>query len=128
MTILERIIAVKRKEIAAAKGPQVINLQARRYRSDDRFAYYANGKIAQPGEAVLYRFRTPQKKAGGGGPLTVLALDQGTVREIMAMDPHAALEFLQLLCRLVASRLREIDEKVIGWRIMSGERNESVSA
>jgi CRP/FNR family transcriptional regulator, cyclic AMP receptor protein len=62
------------------------------------------------------------------GPLTVLALDQGTVREILAMDPHAALEFLQLLCRLVAGRLREIDEKVIGWRIMSGERNESVSA
>ncbi len=25
------------------------------------------------------------------GPLTVLALDQGTVREILAMDPHAAL-------------------------------------
>ncbi|HSF38761.1 MAG TPA: cyclic nucleotide-binding domain-containing protein [Thermoanaerobaculia bacterium] len=62
------------------------------------------------------------------GPLTVLALDQGTVKEVLAMDPHAALEFLQLLCRLVANRLREIDEKVIGWRIMSGERNESVSA
>jgi CRP-like cAMP-binding protein len=62
------------------------------------------------------------------GPLTVLALDQATVREVLAMDPHAALEFLQLLCRLVANRLREIDEKVIGWRIMSGERNESVSA
>jgi CRP-like cAMP-binding protein/thioredoxin-like negative regulator of GroEL len=63
-----------------------------------------------------------------GSPLTVLALDQGTVREVLAMDPHAALEFLQLLCRLIANRLREIDEKVIGWRIMSGERNESVSA
>jgi CRP/FNR family transcriptional regulator, cyclic AMP receptor protein len=63
-----------------------------------------------------------------GGPLTVLALDQGTVREVLAMDAHAALDFLQLLCRLVANRLREIDEKVIGWRIMSGERNESVSA
>ncbi|HVR97136.1 MAG TPA: cyclic nucleotide-binding domain-containing protein [Thermoanaerobaculia bacterium] len=63
------------------------------------------------------------------GPLTVLALDQATVREVLAMDPHAALEFLQLLCRLVANRLREIDEKVLGWRIMSGERNdESVSA
>ncbi len=62
------------------------------------------------------------------GPLTVLALDQATVREILAMDSHAALEFLQLLCRLVANRLREIDEKVIGWRILSGERNESVSS
>ncbi|HKV07594.1 MAG TPA: cyclic nucleotide-binding domain-containing protein [Thermoanaerobaculia bacterium] len=49
-----------------------------------------------------------------GGPLTVLALDQGTVKEVLAMDPHAALEFLQLLCRLIANRLREIDEKVIG--------------
>jgi CRP/FNR family cyclic AMP-dependent transcriptional regulator len=61
-----------------------------------------------------------------GGPLTVLALDQATVREILAMDPHAALEFMQLLCRLVANRLREIDEKVVGWRILSGERNEGV--
>jgi len=59
------------------------------------------------------------------GPLTVLALDQSTVKEVLAMDPHAALEFLQLLCRLVANRLREIDEKVIGWRILSGERTES---
>ncbi len=63
-----------------------------------------------------------------GGPLTVLALDQATVREVLAMDSHAALELLVLLCRLVANRLREIDEKVIGWRIMSGERNEMVSA
>jgi CRP-like cAMP-binding protein/thioredoxin-like negative regulator of GroEL len=63
-----------------------------------------------------------------GGPLTVLALDQATVREILAMDPHAALEFLQLLCRLIANRLREIDEKVVGWRILSGERNEGISA
>jgi CRP-like cAMP-binding protein/cytochrome c-type biogenesis protein CcmH/NrfG len=63
------------------------------------------------------------------GPLTVLALDQATVREVLAMDPHASLEFLQLLCRLVANRLREIDEKVVGWRILSGERNdESISA
>jgi CRP/FNR family cyclic AMP-dependent transcriptional regulator len=64
-----------------------------------------------------------------GGPLTVLRLDQATVREVLAMDAHAALEFLQLLCRLIANRLREIDEKVVGWKIMSGERNEeSVSA
>jgi CRP-like cAMP-binding protein/Flp pilus assembly protein TadD len=63
-----------------------------------------------------------------GGSLTVLALDQETVREVLAMDPHAALEFMQLLCRLIANRLREIDEKVIGWRIMSGERNEMASA
>ena len=56
-----------------------------------------------------------------GGPVTVLALDEGTLREVLTVDPHASLEFLQLLCRLVAKRLREIDEKVIGWRIMAGQ-------
>lgn len=55
-----------------------------------------------------------------GGPLTVLALDQPTVQEVLAMDSQASLEFLQLLCRLIGHRLREIDEKVIGWRILAG--------
>lgn len=55
-----------------------------------------------------------------GGELTVLALDQPTVREVLSMDSQASLEFLQLLCRLIAHRLREIDEKVIGWKILSG--------
>ena len=63
-----------------------------------------------------------------GGPLTVLALDQGTIQEMLALDPQASLDFLKLLCRLIAKRLREIDEKVIGWRILSGERNQSASA
>lgn len=63
-----------------------------------------------------------------GGALTVLALDQGTIQEMLALDPEAALEFMKLLCRLMAKRLREIDEKVVGWRILSGERNQSASA
>lgn len=63
-----------------------------------------------------------------GGPLTVLALDQGTIQEMLALDPQASLDLLRLLCRLVAKRLREIDEKVIGWRIMSGERVPSATA
>ncbi len=56
-----------------------------------------------------------------GGPLTVLALDQPTVQEVLDMDSQASLEFLQLLCRLISHRLREIDEKVIGWRILAGD-------
>jgi CRP-like cAMP-binding protein/cytochrome c-type biogenesis protein CcmH/NrfG len=62
-----------------------------------------------------------------GGPLTVLALDQGTIQEMLSLDPQASLDLLRLLCRLIAKRLREIDEKVIGWRIMSGERATHVS-
>lgn len=62
-----------------------------------------------------------------GGPLTVLALGRSTVREVLSMDAEAALEFLRLLCRLLADRLREIDEKVVGWRILAGH-SESASA
>ena len=64
-----------------------------------------------------------------GGPLTVLALGQSTVRDVLSMDADAALEFLRLLCRLLADRLREIDEKVVGWRILAGGNpSESMSA
>lgn len=62
-----------------------------------------------------------------GGVLTVLALDQATIQEMLVLDPQASLDFLKLLCRLVAKRLREIDEKVIGWRILSGERTPEVA-
>ncbi len=57
-----------------------------------------------------------------GGPVTVLSFDQSAVHDVLAMEPRVALGFLRLLCRLIAKRLREIDEKVVGWRILSGER------
>lgn len=62
------------------------------------------------------------------GPVTVLALDQSTVREILSLDSRAGLDFLHLLCRLVAERLNEIDEKVIGWRILAGGLAETIPA
>ena len=54
------------------------------------------------------------------GPVTVIVFDQSTMREVMSMDPIAALDFMRLLCRLLCERLSEIDEKIIGWRIMAG--------
>ena len=56
------------------------------------------------------------------GPVTLVAFDQTTLQEVMAMDPRSALDFMKLLCRLIADRLRDIDEKVTSWRIMSGSR------
>ena len=55
------------------------------------------------------------------GAVTVLALDQRTIQEMLALDPTASLEFVRLLCRLLSKRLREIDEKVVTWRIFVGE-------
>lgn len=54
------------------------------------------------------------------GPVTLVAFDDRTIRDVMAGDPHAALELMKLLCRLLCRRLREIDEKVTSWHIMAG--------
>ena len=54
------------------------------------------------------------------GPVTLVAFDDRTIRDVMAGDPHAALELMKLLCRLLCQRLREIDEKVTSWHIMAG--------
>jgi CRP-like cAMP-binding protein len=61
-------------------------------------------------------------------PVTVLAIDQKTTQEMLALDPAASLEFVKLLCRLVSKRLREIDEKVVTWRIFAGEPDGNASA
>ncbi len=63
--------------------------------------------------------RSAEAKAHAG-PVTVLALDQTTFREILAMDAHASLELLQLLCRLLSRRLMEMNAKLVGWSILAG--------
>ena len=60
------------------------------------------------------------------GALTVIAFDELTLKEVQSVDPRAAVDFIRLLCRLMCKRLREIDDKVTGWRIMSGQRGEGV--
>ena len=54
------------------------------------------------------------------GDATVLSIDRSTLNEILSMDPHAALQFLNLLCRLISRRLREINDKIVQWKYMSG--------
>jgi CRP-like cAMP-binding protein/Flp pilus assembly protein TadD len=61
------------------------------------------------------------------GPLTVLAFDRSTFQEILSMDAHASWELLQLLCRLIARRLREMNSKLVGWSILAGPHREAVS-
>lgn len=53
-------------------------------------------------------------------PATVLSIDRGTLNEILSMDPHASLQFLNLLCRMISARLREINDKIVQWKYMSG--------
>ncbi len=54
------------------------------------------------------------------GDATVLSIDRSTLNEILSMDPHASLQFLNLLCRMISRRLREINDKIVQWKYMSG--------
>jgi CRP-like cAMP-binding protein/Tfp pilus assembly protein PilF len=60
------------------------------------------------------------------GPVTLIALDQGTIKEVFSMEVRSSLKFLRLLTRLIAKRLREIDEKIVTWRIMAGQHADSL--
>jgi CRP-like cAMP-binding protein len=51
---------------------------------------------------------------------TVLSIDRATLNEILSMDPRASLQFLNLLCRMISRRLREINDKIVQWKFMSG--------
>jgi CRP-like cAMP-binding protein len=63
--------------------------------------------------------RSADAKAHDGGA-TVLSIDRATLNEILSMDPQASLQFLNLLCRMISRRLREINEKIVQWKYMSG--------
>jgi CRP-like cAMP-binding protein/tetratricopeptide (TPR) repeat protein len=54
------------------------------------------------------------------GDATVLSIDRATLNEILSMDPRASLQFLNLLCRMISRRLREINDKIVQWKYMSG--------
>lgn len=54
------------------------------------------------------------------GDATVLSIERATLNEILSMDPHASLQFLNLLCRMISRRLREINDKIVQWKYMSG--------
>jgi len=63
--------------------------------------------------------RSAEAKAHGGGAV-VLEIPNEVVDGLL--DPHkvSSLRLLKILCALVAKRLREISDKLVGWFIISG--------
>lgn len=50
----------------------------------------------------------------------VLRIPRDVVGQLLDIRKVSSLRLLRLLCSLVAKRLREIDDKIIGWHILSG--------
>jgi hypothetical protein len=50
----------------------------------------------------------------------VLAIPRNVLEGILDIHKVSSLRLLNILCNLVTSRLREIDDKVITWFILAG--------
>ncbi|MBP7586883.1 MAG: cyclic nucleotide-binding domain-containing protein [Thermoanaerobaculia bacterium] len=63
--------------------------------------------------------RSAQARAHDGGAV-VLAIPAEVVAGILDVRKISSLPLLKILCGLVAKRLREVDDKIVGWYILSG--------
>ena len=63
--------------------------------------------------------RSADAKAGGGGAV-VLAIPGHVLEGILDIQRVSSLRLLRVLCSMVARRLREIDDKIAGWFMLSG--------
>lgn len=63
--------------------------------------------------------RSADAKAHVNGT-TVLTISRSVLNEILSVDVESAYQFLSILCRILTQRLREINLKIIQWRLMAG--------
>jgi CRP-like cAMP-binding protein len=63
--------------------------------------------------------RSADAKADEGGAV-VLVIAREVVEGLLDIQKLSSLRLLKILCHLVATRLRELDEKVVSWFIFSG--------
>ena len=70
--------------------------------------------------------RSADAKAHDTGAV-VLSISHEVLQGILDIQKVSSLRLLELLCGLVAKRLREIDDKLIGWYIFDAGSGESLS-
>lgn len=73
------------------------------------------------GEMALFdrEPRSADAKADEGGAV-VLSISREVLSGILDIGKPSSLRLLELLCSLVAKRLRELDDKLVGWFILAG--------
>ncbi len=66
------------------------------------------------------RSRSADAKAHPEEGATVLGLRHEVVEQILDIDRLSSIRLLKILCRLATERLRKINEKLLGWHLVSG--------
>lgn len=52
-------------------------------------------------------------------PCTTFVVDRQRLEEILDMDPDAACQFLNLMCRILCRRLRAMNDRLMAWHLMA---------
>ncbi len=71
--------------------------------------------------------RSADAKAHESGAV-VLSISRDVIKGILDIQKVSSLSLLRLLCNLVAKRLREIDDKLVGWFIFAAGSGESLDS
>jgi CRP/FNR family cyclic AMP-dependent transcriptional regulator len=54
------------------------------------------------------------------GNATVLAIDKAVLDDVLHSNIDSAVQFLTIICKILSYRLREINDTLVKWKIMSG--------
>lgn len=94
---------------------------------EEALAFLERGDYFGEMALIDHEPRSADAKADAGGAV-VLAIPRDVLKGILDIDKVSSLRLLKLLCTLIARRLRELDEKIVGWFIISGGQGGDLDA
>lgn len=86
---------------------------------EEALAFLGRGDFFGEMALIDQQPRSADAKADAGGAVC-LAIQRDVLEKILDIHKVSSIRLLKVLCALVAKRLREVNEKIIGWYILSG--------
>jgi CRP-like cAMP-binding protein len=86
---------------------------------EEALAFLERGGFFGEMALIDHAGRSADAKAHEGGAV-VLVISREVLEGILDIHKVSSIRLLTILCNLVASRLRELDDKIIGWFIIAG--------
>lgn len=86
---------------------------------EEALAFLERGDYFGEMALIDHQPRSADAKAHDGGAV-VLAIPREVVEGLLDIHKVSSLRLLKILCGLVAKRLRDVDDKIVGWHILAG--------
>ncbi len=94
---------------------------------DEALAFLDRGDYFGEMALIDRQPRSADAKADDRGAV-VLAIPRDVLERILHIEKPTSLRLLKILCSLVAKRLREVDDKIVGWYILASTGGRSLDA